>query len=66
MFQYYNGVPSPDADYNRSKQIAGTEYFEYIGSMIASDASPTREIKSKIVMEKAAFNKKNTSPTNGK
>jgi hypothetical protein len=33
--------------------------------MIANDASPTREIKSKIVMAKAAFNKKNTSPTNG-
>jgi len=32
---------------------------------MANDASPTREIKSKIVMAKAAFNKKNISPTNG-
>jgi len=66
LVHWYNGVPSPDADYDRPKQIAGTKYFEYIGSMITSDASPTREVKSKIVMEKAAFNKKNTSPTNGK
>jgi len=41
------------------------EYFKYIGSMIANDASPAREIKSKVVMEKAACNKKNNSPTNG-
>jgi len=66
MFQYCTGVPSPDADYDRSKQIADTEYFDCIGNMIASDASPTRETKSKIVTEKAAFNKKNTSPTNSK
>jgi hypothetical protein len=63
MFQYYTGLPSPDTDYDRSKQIASTEYFEDIGSMIENDASHTCEIKSKIVMEKAAFNKKNTSPT---
>jgi hypothetical protein len=66
MFQYCTGLPSPDTEYNRSKQIAGSEYFKHIGSMIANDAIPTREItsKSKIVMVEAAFNK-NTSPTNG-
>jgi len=31
--------------------------------MREKDASHIREIKSKIVMDKAAFNKRNTSPT---
>jgi hypothetical protein len=59
------GVPSTDVDYDRLKQIAVTEYLKYIGSMIANYASPPSEIKSKIVMAKAAYNKKDTSPTNG-
>jgi len=58
-------LPSPDTDYNRSKQIASTEYFKYIGSMKTNDASPAREIKFEIFKAKATFNKKNTSPTNG-
>jgi hypothetical protein len=34
------------------------EYFNYLGSVITSDARCTREIKSRIAMAKAAFNKK--------
>jgi hypothetical protein len=41
------------------------EYFKYIGSMIANDASPAHEIKFETFKAKAAFNKKNTLPTNG-
>jgi hypothetical protein len=34
------------------------EYFNYLGSVITNDARCTREIKSRIAMAKAAFNKK--------
>jgi hypothetical protein len=34
------------------------EHFNYLGSMITNDARCTREIKSRIAMAKAAFNKK--------
>jgi hypothetical protein len=34
------------------------EYFNYLGSVIRSDARCTRDIKSRIAMAKAAFNKK--------
>jgi hypothetical protein len=33
------------------------EYLNYLGSMITNDARCTSEIKSRIAMEKAAFNK---------
>jgi hypothetical protein len=36
------------------------DYFNYFGSMIANDERCTREIKSRIVMAKAEFNKKKT------
>jgi hypothetical protein len=36
------------------------EYFNYFGSMITNDARCTREIESRIVMAKAAFNRKKT------
>jgi hypothetical protein len=36
------------------------EYFNYLGSIITSDARCTREIKSRIAMAKGAFNKKKT------
>ena len=42
------------------KQLENVEYFNYWGGLIASDARCTHEIKSRIVMEKAAFNKKET------
>jgi hypothetical protein len=40
------------------KQPENAEYFKYLGSMITNDARCTREIKSRIAMAKAAFNKK--------
>jgi hypothetical protein len=40
------------------KQLENVECFNYLGSMITSDARCTREIKSRIAMAKAAFNKK--------
>jgi hypothetical protein len=42
------------------KQLEIVEYFNFLGSMITSDARCTREIKSTIAMAKAAFNKKKT------
>jgi hypothetical protein len=46
------------------KQLKNVEYLNYLGSMLTSDARCTREIKSRIAMEKAAFNKKKTLFTN--
>jgi len=34
------------------------EFFKYLASLITNDARCTGEIKSRIAMEKAAFNKK--------
>jgi hypothetical protein len=42
------------------KQLENVEYFNYLGSMITNDARCKREIKSRIVIAKAAFNKKKT------
>jgi hypothetical protein len=42
------------------KQLENVEYFNYLGSMITNDARCTREIKSRIALAKAAFNKKKT------
>jgi hypothetical protein len=50
--------PSPMKIMIDQKQLENVEYFNYLGSMIASDARCTREIKSRIAMAKAAFNKK--------
>jgi hypothetical protein len=40
------------------KQLENVEYFDYLGSMITSDARCTSGIKSRIAIAKAAFNKK--------
>jgi hypothetical protein len=42
------------------KQLENVEYFNYLGSMVTNDARCTHEIKSRIAMAKAAFNKKKT------
>jgi hypothetical protein len=39
------------------KQRENVEYFDYLGNLITNDARCTREIKSRAVMAKAAFNK---------
>jgi hypothetical protein len=41
-------------------KLENVEYFNYLCSMTTNDARCTRESKSRIVMAKAAFNKKNT------
>jgi hypothetical protein len=50
--------PSPIKIMIDQKQLENVEYFTYLGSMITNDARSTREIKSRIAMAKAAFNKK--------
>jgi len=40
------------------KQLENVESFKYLGSMLTNDGRCTREIKSRIAMAKAAFNKK--------
>jgi hypothetical protein len=42
------------------KQLDNMEHFNYLGSMITNCAKCTREIKCRIAMAKAAFNRKNT------
>jgi hypothetical protein len=42
------------------KQLDSVESFKYLGSMLTKDGRCTCEIKSKIAMAKAAFNKKRT------
>jgi hypothetical protein len=52
--------PSPIKMMVDQKQLENVEYFNYLGSMITKDAKCTCEIKSRIAMAKAAFNKKKT------
>ena len=40
------------------KQLENVESFKYLGSMLTSDGRCTCEIKSRVAMAKAAFNKK--------
>ena len=40
------------------KQLENVERFKYLGSMLTNDGRGTCEIKSRIAMAKAAFNKK--------
>jgi replicative superfamily II helicase len=42
------------------KQLENVDYFNYLGSMITNYARCTREIKSRLAMAKAAFNKMKT------
>jgi hypothetical protein len=42
------------------KQLENVEYFSCVSNMIANDARCTREIKSRITMTTAAFNRKQT------
>ena len=45
-------------NYDRPKQLENVECFKYLGSLLTNDGRCTREIKSRIAMAKAAFNKK--------
>jgi hypothetical protein len=42
------------------KQLENVECFKYLGSILTNDGRYTCEIKSRIAMKKAAFNKKKT------
>jgi hypothetical protein len=39
------------------KRLENVEYFNYLGSLITNDARQTHEIKSRIAITKAVFNK---------
>ena len=52
--------PSPATIMIDQKQLANVECFKYLGSILTNDGICTCEIKSSIVMAKAAFNKKKT------
>jgi hypothetical protein len=50
--------PSPTQIMRYQNQPENAEYFNYFGSMITNDARCTPEIKSRIAMANAAFNRK--------
>jgi hypothetical protein len=52
--------PTPLQIKTDRKPVENVEQFKYLGSMITDDARCTREIKARIAMAKAAFNKKET------
>ena len=52
--------PSPVTIMIDQKQLKNVECFKYLGSMLTNDGRCTCEIKSRIAMAKAAFNKKKT------
>jgi hypothetical protein len=60
-----SGKTSPVQIVINHKQLENVEYFKELGSMITNDKRRTREIKSRIAMTKAAFNKRRLfSPAN--
>ena len=57
--------PSPVTITVEQKQLENVKCFKYLGSMLTEDGRWTCEIKSRIAMAKAAFNKKkNLFPAN--
>jgi hypothetical protein len=50
--------PFPVKRMIHQKQLENVESFKYLGSMLTNNGSCTYEIKSRIAMAKAAFNKK--------
>ena len=52
--------PSPVTIMIEQKQLEKVECFKYLGSILTNDGRCTCEIKSRIAMAKAAFNKKKT------
>jgi len=55
--------PSPVPIMKDQKQLENVEYFNHMDSMITNNARRTWEFKSRIVMTKKAFNKKNNLST---
>ena len=54
----------PSNNYDRRKQLENVECFKYLGSILTKEGRYTCEIKSRIDMAKAVFNKKKTLFTN--
>jgi len=54
--------PSPVTIMIDQKQLKNVEYFKYLGSILTNYGRCACEIKSRIVMAKAAFNKKTLLP----
>ena len=52
--------PSPVTIMIDQKQLENVECFKYLGSILTNDGRGACEIKSRIAMAKAAFNKKKT------
>ena len=52
--------PSPVTIMIHQKQLENVECFKYLGSVLTKDGRCMCEIKSRIAMAKAAFNKKKT------
>jgi hypothetical protein len=52
--------PSPLKIMIDQKQLDNVEYFKYLSSILTNDGRCTCEIKCRIAMAKAAFNKKKT------
>ena len=52
--------PSAVTNMIDQKQLENVECFKYLGSIITNDGKCTCEIKSRIAMAKAVFNKKKT------
>jgi len=52
--------PPPVTIMINQKRLENVEYFKYSGSMLTNDGRCTREIKCRIAIVKAAFNKKKT------
>ena len=56
--------PFPVKSMIDQKQLQNVEYFKYLGSMLTNDVRCTCEIKCRIAMAKAAFNKNRVLLTN--
>ena len=50
----------PSKNYHRPKHLENVQSFKYFGSILTNDGRCTCEIKCRIAMAKAAFNKKRT------
>jgi hypothetical protein len=53
--------PTPVTIKMDQKQLENVKCFKYLGSLLTDDGRCTCEIKSRIAMAKAAFNKKKSS-----
>jgi hypothetical protein len=52
--------PSPVQTTIDQEELENVEYFSYLGSVVTNGARLSHESKSKVAMEKAAFNRKNS------